>query len=101
VILFFWRLRLEKIVLFSKLLGTITSVAYEAADYRGYQVLSLLSKKERLVLTTTIVCGYYEYQRRISATGLAGKLGYRKSAAIEFLRKAENKVITTVCASDL
>ena len=42
---------LEKVVQFSKLLGTVTSIAYEAAGYRGYQVLPQLSEKERLVLT--------------------------------------------------
>ena len=92
---------LERIVQFSKLLGTITSVAYEAADYRGYQILPQLSEKERLVLTTAINSGYYEYPRKISATELAEKLGYSKSTAIEYLRKAENKVISTVFTSDI
>jgi hypothetical protein len=92
---------LEKIVQFSKLLGTITSIAYEAADYRGYQILPQLSNKERLVLTTAISAGYYEYPRKISATELAEKLGYSKSTAIEYLRKAENKIITTACTTDL
>jgi hypothetical protein len=92
---------LEKIVQFSKLLGTVTSVAYEMTCYRGYQVISQLSEKERLVLSTALNAGYFEYPRKISATELAEKLGYSKSTAIEYLRKAENKVITTVCTSDL
>lgn len=92
---------LERIVQFSKLLGSVTSIAYEAADYRGYQVLPHLSEKERLVLTTAIRAGYYEYPRKISATELAEQLGYSKSTAIEYLRKAENKIITTVCTGDL
>jgi predicted DNA binding protein len=48
---------------------------------------------ERLVLTAAISSGYYEYPRRISATELADKLGYKRSTLIEYLRKAENKVI--------
>jgi hypothetical protein len=87
---------LEKVVKFSKLLGTVTSIAYETAGYRGYQVLPLLSEKERLVLTAAIGSGYYEYPRRTSATELAGKLGYSKSTLIEYLRKAENTVIGEV-----
>jgi hypothetical protein len=87
---------LEKIVQLSRLLGTVTSVAYEPADYRGYQILPMLTKKERLVFTTALASGYYEYPRRISATELAGVLGYSKSTAIEYLRKAENKVIATI-----
>ncbi|MCK9590402.1 MAG: helix-turn-helix domain-containing protein [Methanoregula sp.] len=92
---------LERIVQFSKLLGTITSVAYEVADYRGYRILPQLSEKERLVLTTAISSGYYEYPRKISATELAEKLGYSKSTVIEYLRKAENKIIITVCTGEL
>jgi HTH DNA binding domain len=87
---------LEKVVQFSKLLGTITSIAYEAAGYRGYHVLSRLSEKERLVLIAAIGSGYYEYPRRISATELADTLGYSKSTLIEYLRKAENKIIEEI-----
>lgn len=88
---------LEKVVQFSRILGTVTSVAYVVSDYRGYHVLPMLTEKERLVLTTALAEGYYEYPRRISATDLAEKLSYSKSTAIEYLRKAENKVITNVC----
>jgi len=91
---------LKKIIQFSKLLGTVTSIAYESADYRGYQILPLLTDKERLVLIAAIGSGYYEYPRKISATRLAGKLGYGKSTLIEYLRKAENKIINTVGAAD-
>jgi predicted DNA binding protein len=87
---------LERIVQFSKLLDTITSIAYEAAGYRGYQVLPQLSEKERLVLTAAIDSGYYEYPRQMSATELADKLGYSKSTLIEYLRKAENKVMEEI-----
>jgi predicted DNA binding protein len=31
----------------------------------------------------------------------AEKLGYSKSTAIEYLRKAENKIIKTVCTGEL
>jgi len=87
---------LGKIVQFSKFLGTIKSIAYEAAGYRGYQVLPQLSEKERLVLTAAIGSGYYEYPRKMSATELAEKLGYSKSTLIEYLRKAENKVMEEI-----
>jgi len=92
---------LGKVVQFSKLLGAVISTAYEAADYRGYHILPQLTEKERLVLTHALVSGYYEYPRKISATELAEKLGYSKSTAIEYLRKAENKIITTVCTGEL
>jgi hypothetical protein len=92
---------LEKVARFAQLLGTVTSIAYEAADYRGYQILPQLTEKERLVLTAALRDGYYEYPRKISATELAEKLNYSKSTLIEYLRKAENKVITTTCSGEL
>ncbi|OPX64877.1 MULTISPECIES: helix-turn-helix domain-containing protein [unclassified Methanoregula] len=92
---------LEKVMQFARFIGTVTSVAYEAADYRGYRILPQLTEKERLVLMAAIGDGYYEYPRRISATELAEKLGYSKSTLIEYLRRAENKVITTACTGDL
>jgi hypothetical protein len=85
---------LGKVVQFAKFLGTVTSVAYEPANYRGYQTLLNLTEKERAVLTAAIGAGYYEYPRKISATDLAERLGYSKSTLIEYLRKAENKVVT-------
>jgi len=87
---------LEKVVQFATLLGTVTSVSYEQEDYRRYQVLPQLTEKERLVLTTALGAGYYEYPRKISATELAEQLGYSKSTAIEYLRKAENKVFSSM-----
>jgi hypothetical protein len=92
---------LEKVVQFSRLLGTVTSIAYETAGYRGYQVLPNLTDKERLVLTAAFSSGYYEYPRKTSATELADKLGYSKSTLIEYLRKAENKIIAIVCTGNL
>lgn len=83
---------LEKIIHFLKHLGMVPSIAYEAAGYRGYQVLPRLLEKERLVLTAAIGSRYYEYPRRISATELADTLRYSKSTLIEYLKKAENKV---------
>jgi hypothetical protein len=92
---------LERVLAFSRHLGTVTSVAYEIAGYRGYQVLPQLTEKERLVLTAAFAAGYYEYPRRVSATELAEGLGYSKSTAIEYLRKAENKIIAQACSGEL
>jgi len=92
---------LGKVSQFAKLLGTVTSIAYEPADYRGYRILPCLTEKERFVLTAAIGAGYYEYPRKTSATELAEKLNYSKSTLIEYLRKAENKVITTTCSGEL
>lgn len=50
------------------------------------------------ILLPALNAGCYQYPRRISATELAEKLGYSKSTLIEYLRKAENTIITTVCA---
>lgn len=42
--------------------------------------------------------GYYEYTRKISAGELAGRLELNKAAAVEHLRKAENRVLDWILA---
>jgi predicted DNA binding protein len=54
------------------------------------------TEQERIVLVADIGSGYYEYPRRTSATELAGMPGYSKSTLIEYLRKAENKVMEEI-----
>lgn len=90
---------LQNILKFSKLLGKITAVSYDDANYNGYDLLSNLTKKEQKVMLMAIEHGYYEYPRKISATRLADDLNNSKSTVIEHLRKAENKIILSTVRS--
>lgn len=90
---------LQNILKFSKLLGKITAVSYDDANYKGYNLLSNLTLKEKEILLDAIKKGYYEYPRKISATKLADGLDNSKSTVIEHLRKAENKIILSTVKS--
>jgi len=47
-------------------------------------------------MTAATISGYYKFPRKMIATELAENLGYSKSTLIEYLRKAENKVMEEI-----
>lgn len=60
---------------------------------------SLLTDRQRRLLTLAVERGYYETPRSCTLTDLADELGIAKSTASEILHRAEGKVLTRFVAN--
>lgn len=78
--------------------GEVRNVIFEEASFSGDDPFSRLTPKQKAILIAAKQHGYYEYPRRINSQQLAERLGISKTTAIEHLRKAEARLITTLLA---
>jgi len=87
---------LQKFVRMTKLIGKIENISYNIANYRGYNILEILTKKQKEIYEFAKEEGYYEYPRKINGKELAKKLNISKPTLIEHLRKIENKIFSNI-----
>ncbi len=89
---------LNKILRLMSTYGEVQNVIFEEASFSGNGLLSRLTPRQRDLLIAAKQYGYYEYPRRINSQQLAEKVGISKATAIEHLRKAEARLISTLLA---
>ncbi|MCM2465447.1 bacterio-opsin activator [Methanoculleus sp. CWC-02] len=89
---------LNKILRLMSTYGEVRNVIFEEATFSGNDPLSRLTPRQRDLLIAAKQYGYYEYPRRINSQQLAEKVGISKATAIEHLRKAEARLISTLLA---
>ena len=87
---------LNKVAKACKLLGTINQISFSKNFLQGIDILQCLTEKQKSILIKAKKEGYYEYPRKIDSTTLSERVALSKSTTIEHLRKAENKLISTV-----
>lgn len=87
---------IQKFVKRLKYIGEVKSVSYSIADYKGYNIMSLLTDKQKSIFEYAKERGYYKYPRKIDGTSLAKELGLSKPTLIEHLRKIENKILSHI-----
>ncbi|WP_301677044.1 helix-turn-helix domain-containing protein [Methanoculleus methanifontis] len=87
---------LNKVLRLMSTYGEVRNVIFEEATFSENHLLSQLTPRQRDLLIAANRYGYYMYPRKINSQQLAEKLGISKATAIEHLRKAEARLISTL-----
>jgi len=87
---------INKIAKAYKLIGTIEKISFTKNFLHGIDLLQCLTPKQKEILIKAMEKGYYEYPRKINTNTLSEHVALSKSTTVEHLRKAENRLISTV-----
>ncbi len=81
-----------------KHVGEVTKMSLTRAAYQRRDILTVLTDRQREVLTAANRYGYYEYPRRVSSEKLADRVGISKPVLLQHLRKAEKRIMADIFA---
>jgi hypothetical protein len=81
-----------------KHVGEVTRMSLTRAAYQRRDILTVLTDRQREVLTAANQYGYYEYPRRVSSEKLADRVGISKPVLLQHLRKAEGRIMADIFA---
>lgn len=77
-------------------LGPIKISSVQNYPFSELDLLSSLTKRQKEIISLAKKTGYYEMPRKTSTEDLSKKLGISKSTLIEHLRKAENRIVSSL-----
>ncbi|UCG04548.1 MAG: helix-turn-helix domain-containing protein [Candidatus Heimdallarchaeota archaeon] len=77
-------------------LGPITIDSVQKYPLSELNIFSPLTERQQEIITLAKQTGYYEIPRKISTEELSNKLGISKSTLTEHLRKAENRIVSSL-----
>lgn len=78
------------------LMGDMKSISIQPAAFAEHSVLSCLTERQKEVITAAEKSGYYDVPRKTSTKELSKKLGISRATTIEHLRKAEQRIISSI-----
>jgi predicted DNA binding protein len=81
-----------------KHVGKVVKMSMTRAAYERRDILTVLTDRQREVLTAANRHGYYEYPRRITSTELARRVHISKPVLLQHLRKAEGRIMADIFA---
>lgn len=86
----------NKLVKLLGLLGEVEKVSFTKATFTEYNILNVLTEKQKEILIEAKKSGYYHYPRKINTGQLSERLGISKATTVEHLRKAETRLISNL-----
>lgn len=81
---------------FMGMLGETNIISVTPATFSDFNLLSVLTEKQKDIMIKAKKLGYYEYPRKVNANDLSEELGISKATTIEHLRKAEMRLISNL-----
>ena len=79
-------------------IGKVVNMTFKQSAYEKKNLLSILTDKQREIMTAAYRYGYYDIPKRISSERLSGKVNISKPTLLEHLRKAERRILTEILA---
>lgn len=77
-------------------LGHIKIKSVQNYPFPDIDLLSSLTERQKEIISLAKTTGYYDIPRKISTEDLSDKLGISKSTLIEHIRKAENRIVSSL-----
>ncbi|TFG56594.1 MAG: hypothetical protein E4H30_03695 [Methanomassiliicoccus sp.] len=77
-------------------IGKVVNMTFKQSTYEKKDLLSILTDKQREIMTAAYRYGYYDLPKRISSEHLSEKVNISKPTLIEHLRKAERRIFTEI-----
>jgi predicted DNA binding protein len=79
-------------------IGKVVNMTFKQSTYEKKDLLSILTDKQREIMTAAYRYGYYDIPKRISSERLSEKVDISKPTLLEHLRKAERRIFMEMLA---
>jgi predicted DNA binding protein len=76
--------------------GKVRNMTFKRALYQRQDILTVLTEKQREIMTMAYRSGYYDYPKKISSERLAKRVNVGKTTMVQHLRKAEGRILTEI-----
>lgn len=73
--------------------GKVRNMTFKRAVYQNKDILTVLTEKQREILTMAYRSGYYDYPKGISSERLAKRVKVGRTTLVQHLRKAEGRIL--------
>jgi predicted DNA binding protein len=78
--------------------GKVVNMTFKQSTYEKKDLRSILTDKQREIMTAAYRYGYYDIPKRISSEQLSEKMNISKPTLLEHLRKVERRIFMEILA---